>query len=65
MKDRCLSYTWIFGAGVIRNAQGRAVAAFYKEFGDDSVVVAECRALCEGLKLAYLSNTFGLGFRLV
>nr|XP_027101056.1 uncharacterized protein LOC113720378 [Coffea arabica] len=39
------------GGGLLRDYQGKLVFAFYKEFGDQGVLEAECMALLFGLQL--------------
>nr|XP_027075960.1 uncharacterized protein LOC113699812 [Coffea arabica] len=39
------------GGGLLRDYQGKLIFAFYKEFGDQGVLEAECMALLFGLQL--------------
>nr|XP_027120463.1 uncharacterized protein LOC113737428 [Coffea arabica] len=41
------------GGGLLRDYQGKLIFAFYKEFGDQGVLEAECMALLVGLQLCH------------
>lgn len=49
-----------YGGGVLRDHNGDVVWAFYKEFGDISILEAETRALMFGLSIALEREAFGL-----
>ncbi|XP_027171647.1 uncharacterized protein LOC113771242 [Coffea eugenioides] len=47
--DASVTATGAFGGGVVRSNEGKMIFAFYKEFGEASVVHAEALALLAGL----------------
>ncbi|XP_027171434.1 uncharacterized protein LOC113771000 [Coffea eugenioides] len=47
--DACVTAAGAFGGGVVRSSEGKMIFAFYKEFGEASVVHAEALAVLTGL----------------
>ncbi|XP_027184105.1 uncharacterized protein LOC113782410 [Coffea eugenioides] len=54
--DASVSSSGAIGGGILRSAEGDLVFAFYKEFGDQDVLMAEALTLLEGLMLCRQGN---------